>query len=315
MLEGQTVEKALGAFEEHLCRERNLSPHTVRNYLSDLRQFFLFLREQEGRKGDDSGISLESLSVRDIRSFLSRLYRRREKKTSISRKVSTLRTFFRYLVRKGWRRDNPMEKVSAPRGEKHLPRFLTVDEAFSLLEGTPEETVPELRNRAILETLYSSGIRVGELTGLNMQDLDLENGLLRVRGKGKKERIVPFGFPAGASLRAYLSGRRKDGPAGDGASPLFLNRFGTRLSTRSVARILDKKAAGKGIPGKIGPHSLRHSFATHLMDAGADLRTIQELLGHKSLSTTQKYTSTTVMRLMEVYDKAHPKAKGENNTR
>lgn len=315
MMESQTVEKALEAFEKHLRQERDLSPHTVRNYLSDLNQLFLFLEEQEGGGKNDSGTSLEFLSVRNIRSFLSRLYREKEKKTSISRKVSTLRTFFRYLVREGWRRDNPMERVSAPRGEKHLPKFLTVDEAFALLEGPPGETVPELRDRAILELLYSSGIRVGELTGLNLQDMDLENGLIRVRGKGKKERIVPFGSPAGTSLREYLSGRRKDGAARDKEAPLFLNRFGTRLSPRSVARLLDKKVAGKGIPGKIGPHSLRHSFATHLMDAGADLRTIQELLGHKSLSTTQKYTSTTVMRLMEVYDKAHPKAKGENDTR
>lgn len=309
-MERQTVADALKAFEDHLLHERNLSPHTVRNYLSDLRQFFM-PPDPEGEPSGARRRFLGGISAVEIRAHLSCLHREKEKKSSISRKISSLRTFFRYLARRGWIRGNPMEGISSPRGEKHLPVFLTVDEAFTLLEGPPEGNAPGLRDRAILELLYGSGIRVSELTGLDREDLDLGNGLVRVRGKGRKERIVPFGAAAGKAVRDYLGapGRRK--PQEGERTPLFLNRFGKRITARSVARILDRHLAQRGIPKKIGPHALRHSFATHLMDGGADLRTIQELLGHESLSTTQKYTSVTVMRLLEVYDKAHPKAKGE----
>jgi len=310
-----TSGEILEAFEKHLREERNLSSHTVRNYLSDINQFLAFLQEQGDGDKDDTLLAPEAPTVPVIRAFLSRLYRFKEKKTSISRKVSALRTFFRYLLRRGWRSENPMEKVSAPRGERHLPRFLTVDEAFALLDGPSPETPTGRRDRAILELLYSSGVRVGELTGLNLLDVDLENGLIRVVGKGRKERIVPFGPAAGKALQGYLSDRKKTGLPREGGSPFFLNRFGTRLTPRGVARLLDKRVRETGIPGRISPHALRHSFATHLMDAGADLRTIQELLGHESLSTTQKYTSATVMRLMDVYDRAHPKAKGAKNSR
>ncbi|HPC04362.1 MAG TPA: tyrosine recombinase XerC [Syntrophales bacterium] len=310
-MERRTAADALKAFEDHLLHERNLSPHTVRGYLSDLRQFFRPAGEAEGEPSGDPQIPLAGISAGDIRAHLALLHRMKEKKSSISRKISSLRTFFRYLARRGWIRGNPMEGISSPRGEKHLPVFLTVDEAFDLLDGPAKGDAPNLRDRAILELLYGAGIRVSELTGLDREDLDSANGLIRVRGKGRKERIVPFGAPAGKAVRDYLETAVPAAPPPGEGTPLFLNRFGKRLTARSVARILDRHLAQRGIPKKIGPHALRHSFATHLMDGGADLRTIQELLGHESLSTTQKYTSVTVMRLLEVYDKAHPKAKGE----
>jgi integrase/recombinase XerC len=310
-MERRTVADALKAFEDHLLHERNLSPHTVRGYLSDLRQFFRPPEKPEGEPSGGPRASLAGITAGDIRAHLSLLHRMKEKKSSISRKISSLRTFFRYLARRGWIRGNPMEGISSPRGEKHLPVFLTVDEAFDLLEGPAEGDARGLRDRAMLELLYGAGIRVSELTGLDREDVDLANGLIRVRGKGRKERIVPFGTPAGKAVRDYLGAAVPAKPPSGAGTPLFLNRFGERLTARSVARILDRYLAQRGIPKKIGPHALRHSFATHLMDGGADLRTIQELLGHESLSTTQKYTSVTVMRLLEVYDKAHPKAKGE----
>lgn len=305
---GMRIEDAIRAFGTHMEVERNLSHHTRRSYLSDLRQFSTFLAEN----GIDRPRDVDQVVVR---TFLASLYRGKTKKVTISRKVASLRAFFAFLLREGVIRYNPAQMVQAPKTDKYLPSFLSIDEVFSLLKVRFEPGVSGLRDRAIIELLYSAGVRVSELTGLNVADVDFSGGLAKVRGKGRKERVVPIGGPALSALRAYLDGRSgAEGGGWDAActgSPLFLNRAGSRLTPRSVRRIIDKYMTRGGVGKKIGPHALRHTFATHLMDAGADLRAIQELLGHESLSTTQKYTSVSVTRLMEVYDKSHPRARGD----
>jgi integrase/recombinase XerC len=308
------MEKAIEAFGTHLATERNLSPHTRRSYLADLGQFRVFLAENGLLSA--GGSEPEQLAAIDhlaVRSFLGSLYRRKVRKVTIVRKIAALRTFFNYLMREGKVRVNPAEMVQAPKAEKYLPAFLPVEEMFSLLDLTFPDDVGGIRDRAILELFYSSGVRVSELTGLNLGDIDLQQGLVKVRGKGRKERIVPVGGQALRSVQDYLAKRGEwalKSKAADGDAPLFLSRNGTRIVTRSVARIIDQYVLQSGINKKVSPHTLRHSFATHLLDAGADLRSIQEMLGHENLSTTQKYTSVTVAKLMEIYDKAHPKAKG-----
>jgi len=284
-----------------------LSYHTRRSYLSDLEQFREFLL----KNGVDKPCDVDQVV---IRTFLASLYRGKTKKVTISRKVASLRAFFKFLLREGVVRYNPAQMVQAPKTDKYLPSFLSIDEVFSLLKVKFEPGLSGLRDRAIIEFLYSAGVRVSELTGLNVTDVDFSNGLAKVRGKGRKERIVPVGGPALSALRVYIDGRAETGKNKTGTndeSPLFLNRAGSRLTPRSVRRIIDKYITLSGVGKKISPHALRHTFATHLMDAGADLRVIQELLGHESLSTTQKYTSVSVTRLMEVYDKSHPRARGE----
>lgn len=309
------MENATRAFGAHIEIERNLSPHTKRSYLSDLRQFQDFLSENNisaKEDGDDRVIHIDQTT---IRAFLAFLYRKKIKKVTISRKISSLRAFFKYLLREGRVKNNPAEMIQTPKVEKYLPTFLSVDEAFSLTGIEFKDDVFGLRDRATIELFYSSGIRVSELTGLNVDDIDWNSSLVKIRGKGKKERIIPVGEPALEALKSYVRKRDellKKNLTNDINTPLFLNKSGTRITTRSVGRLLDKYVSLSGINKKIGPHVLRHTFATHLMDGGADLRVIQELLGHESLSTTQKYTSTSVSRLMEVYDKAHPKAKRRN---
>lgn len=309
------MENATRAFGAHIEIERNFSPHTKRSYLSDLRQFQDFLSENNisaKEDGDDRVIHIDQTT---IRAFLAFLYRKKIKKVTISRKISSLRAFFKYLLREGRVKNNPAEMIQTPKVEKYLPTFLSVDEAFSLTGIEFKDDVFGLRDRATIELFYSSGIRVSELTGLNVDDIDWNSSLVKIRGKGKKERIIPVGEPALEALKSYVQKRDellKKNLTNDINTPLFLNKSGTRITTRSVGRLLDKYVSLSGINKKIGPHVLRHTFATHLMDGGADLRVIQELLGHESLSTTQKYTSTSVSRLMEVYDKAHPKAKRRN---
>ena len=307
------MEKAIKDFETHMKVVRNLSPHTMRNYLADLRQFKEFLEKNNISAGADSKGVLIGIDHLVIRAFLGSLYRRKIKKVTISRKVATLRAFLKYLLREGRVSNNPAEMVQAPQADKYLPAFLPVDEMFSLLDVKFKQDASGLRDRAVLELLYSSGVRVSELTGLGMEDIDFTQCQMLVRGKGKKERIVPVGAPALTAVKNYLERRgelTKKKVEDNIEKPLFLSRIGTRLTPRSVGRIVDKYVYMSGINRKVGPHTLRHTFATHLMDAGADLRIIQELLGHESLSTTQKYTSVSVSRLMEVYDKAHPKARG-----
>lgn len=300
------METAIRAFGTHMEVERNLSNHTRRNYLSDLKQFQGFLLEKNIRKVD-------GIDETAIRAFLAFLYRKRIKKVTISRKIAGLRAFFRFLLREGKIKYNPAEMIQSPKADKYLPAFLSIDEIFALLGVKFKADVLGFRDRAIFELFYSAGIRIGELTGLNMADIDFPNGLMKIRGKGKKERIVPVGGPASDAAKDYLE-RRGELVKGKDENyldaPIFLSRLGTRLTPRSVRRLLDKYVLMSGINRRISPHVLRHTFATHLMDAGADLRVIQELLGHESLSTTQKYTSISVTRLMEVYDKSHPRAHG-----
>jgi integrase/recombinase XerC len=299
-------------FLEYLRVEKNASVHTLRSYGADLEQFRDFLLSKGLGIDEQSGdVSAEKIDHLAIRAYLSHFYRGR-KKSSLARKLAAQRSFFKYLVEEGFLAQSPAEIVATPKQEKPLPTFLPVDEVFSLLE-TPDRSTPwGSRDRAILETLYSCGIRVSELVGLSDGDVDFSLGILRVYGKGRKERIVPIGEKALAALREYLPQRdrvlaRLDRPAS--RVPLFINPRGGRLTSRSVARILEKHILRCGLLRKVSPHALRHSFATHLLDAGADLRSIQELLGHVSLSTTQRYTHVSVDKLMEVYDRTHPRAK------
>ena len=306
------MKELIERFLEHLRVERNASPHTLRSYASDLEQFRSFLWSagfpRDEKKGD---VRVEKIDHLAIRAYLSHLYRE-NKKSSLARKLAAQRSFFRYLVDEGLITRSPAEIVATPKQEKNLPSFLPVDEVFALVEKPDPATPWGTRDRAILETLYSCGIRVSELVGLSDGDADLHLGIVRVYGKGRKERIVPIGEKAIEALRAYLprrdevlARRKKSGPR----APLFVNPRGTRLTARSVARILQKHVLRSGLLRKVSPHALRHTFATHLLDAGADLRVIQELLGHVSLSTTQRYTHVSMDKLMEVYDKAHPRAK------
>lgn len=295
--------------------EKNVSEHTLRNYLSDLWQFFAFLEKPPGQS-EPRTIVVEAVDHHRIHAFLSLLYRE-HKKSSIGRKLSSLKSFFRFLVREGLLIHDPTLHVGSPKQEHPLPTHLTVDDMFRLLEAPPSDTPAGLRDRAILEVLYSCGLRVSELVGLRWEDIDPTLEVVRVRGKGNKERIVPIGQKALDALAHYREqlpllvtpkNRGVVTPIPSSASPIFLNSRGERLTTRSVARLVSGYARACGIALQTSPHALRHSFATHLLDAGADLRAIQELLGHSSLSTTQKYTHVNLDRLMQVYDKAHPHA-------
>jgi integrase/recombinase XerC len=291
-------------FIRYLSVEKNASPHTCRNYLKDLEQFETFLKTSGLHVSPSGEIVLKEVDRWTLRKYLSSLHRK-NKKSSIARKISTLRSFFKYLVREQQVAVNPAKSVSTPKREKPLPSTLTVDEAFRLVESPSDDEKPQkARDRAILELLYSSGIRVSELVGLNVSQLDTELGIVKVLGKRRKERIVPVGSKAVEAVNAYLEERgtvnRDD--------PLFLNSRGGRLTQRSIGRLVKAYTLRSGIFRKISPHSLRHTFATHLLDSGADIREIQEMLGHASLSTTQRYTHLTMGKLMEVYDKAHPRS-------
>jgi integrase/recombinase XerC len=288
-------------FEKHLADERNVSPHTIRAYLQDLREFDTFLHDELNWSGTDLAQRVDKFV---LRRYLALLHKRNAKST-IGRKLAALRSFFRYLMREGVLSANPGEAVATPRKEKYLPKTLSIDEAFGLMEAPAESGLLPLRDRAIVETLYSCGLRVGELTALNVGSIDLTQGLVRVVGKGRKERIVPVGSKAREALADYLAER---GAVAD-ADPLFLNHRGRRLTARSVERNLKGQLLKAHILKDISPHALRHSFATHLLDGGADLRAIQELLGHASLSTTQKYTQVSVDHLLSVYDQAHPRSR------
>jgi integrase/recombinase XerC len=310
-------ENRIQQFIHYLSAEKNASSNTCRNYLSDLEQFQAFLKDTGNVLSVSGGIEIEKADRITIRKYLTYLHRK-NKKISIARKVSSLRSFFRFLAREKVVMSNPAKNISIPKVEKPLPSALTVDEAFRMMEAplrnlrkgsVKSEKRIELRDRAILELLYSSGIRVGELVGLNWSQLDFDLGLVRVIGKGRKERIVPVGSKALKALSAY----RNERGFPDGKEPLITNRSGGRLTTRSIERLVKKYTKRSGIFRRVSPHSLRHTFATHLLDAGADIREIQEMLGHASLSTTQRYTHLTLGKLMEVYDKAHPRSFGNMN--
>ncbi|NIQ37329.1 MAG: tyrosine recombinase XerC [Proteobacteria bacterium] len=300
----------------YLSIEKNLSDHTCRGYLNDLRQFEEFLRENGLAVASDKSVDVGKIDHVMVRAYLASIYKR-NRKSSIARKVASVRSFFRFLVREQAIPSNPAERVNTPRQEKTIPNVLSVDDAFRLMESPEKRTPSAARDRAILETLYSSGLRVGELVGLDVDSIDLDLGVVRIMGKGRKERIVPLGSKAADALKDYLDQRGVFQKGDGGEEALFLNASGKRLTTRSVARIVEKYAKRSHLSRRVSPHSLRHTFATHLLNGGADLRGIQELLGHVSLSTTQKYTHVGIDRLIEVYDKAHPRSwrnKGRRTT-
>jgi integrase/recombinase XerC len=301
----------LTQFLDHLRYERNVSAHTLRNYESDLQQFLDHLAPADA-KGKRHEPDLRQIDHITIREWLSTLHSDHKKKTSIARKLAALRTLFQFLVREGLLESNPAKLVATPRKEKKLPVHLSIEDAIRFIETPDTNTDFGKRDRAILELLYATGVRVSELMQLNLRDVDFKNKLLRVFGKRAKERIVPFGEPAARALREYLSVRNQfllNAPASKrDAQPLILNYQGTRMTTRSVGRLVEKYIRMCAGIHDISPHALRHSFATHLLDSGADLRDIQELLGHARLSTTQIYTHVSMEKLIEVYDKAHPKA-------
>lgn len=286
------MQRYIEKFVSYLEIERNASPHTILNYKVDLKEFSKFLGET----------ALEKVDYLALRKFLVHLKTRQLKPRSMARKVACLRAFFKFLNRDGLIKANPALLLSSPKLDKPLPRFLTEDEVAKLIEAPSKEKILGLRDRAILETLYSTGMRIAELTSLDVEKIDYISGVVKVLGKGRKERLLPIGDKAVGAIRDYLSKRKKN------TDTLFLNKNGSRLSARGVRLILDKYIHKTSIKEKISPHTLRHSFATHLLNRGADLRSVQELLGHANLSTTQIYTHLTTERLKNIYDHAHPRA-------
>ena len=302
-----TLSRAIDGFEAYLADERRYSPATVRAYRSDLDRFASFW-EKEFAHEEAGKTPLKAIDTLAVRSHLASLHRGSLGNRSLARHLSTLRSFFRWACRQGHLEKSPARGVPAPRVGKTLPRAMTLADTDALLDAPEEGSFPE-RDRALFELLYATGLRVSEAAGLDLEDVDFSARMARVTGKGGKERIVPFGEEAEASLRDYLPARaalRLD--RDDDEEPLFVNTRGGRLTTRSMARLLKRRLRAAGLPAEISPHALRHTFATHLLSAGADLRAIQELLGHASLSTTQKYTHLDAARLRDVYRRAHPKA-------
>lgn len=290
------VEDHIDGFRDYLKSERNYSEHTVRSYMNDLCDFLSFMEK--------NSFDLIDVDVKKIHGFISYLYIKNSRST-VSRKITTLRSFYSYLIRQGIVKSNPAKLVSLPKKENYLPSFLSVDEIFSLVCASEDNNVLALRNRAILEVLYSSGLRVSEIAGLRIQDINPEDSVLKVTGKGRKQRIVPVGSKAVEAVKSYLNRRDELKPESDF---LFLNNRGSSLSTRSIGRIVKKLSILCGISKDVSPHVLRHTFATHMLGSGADLRVIQEMLGHSNLSTTQRYTHSSVEQIMKIYDKSHPHA-------
>ena len=291
---------AIERFVSHLDRERNASAHTVRAYGEDVAQFAAYLREQIGREPRP-----EDADHLAVRGFLAVLHENGTRRVSAARKLAGLRTFFRYLCREGILERNPAAAILSPRLERRIPSHLEEDEAGALLD-VPGRDDASLRARAILELLYATGIRCSELVGLDRAEVDLDARMARVLGKGRKERVVPFGSRARDAVKAYLPARARAHPESDA---LFVNLRGGRLTDRSVRTILANRVRQVALAKRISPHSLRHSFATHLLGRGADLRTIQELLGHASLSTTQRYTHVDTRQILSIYRKSHPRAR------
>ncbi len=305
---------------EYLRFQRNASAHTLRNYASDLQQFFHYLTStpEGGQRPAPDPDQIDNLTIRE---FLGALYQKRNKKSSVARKLATIRSFMKYLSVQGVIPANPAKNVASPKQEKHLPDHLTTDTVSVLIEAPDTNTARGKRDRAILELLYASGVRVSELVGLNLGDISLSEGLLRVVGKGRKERIVPFGRKAAEALYAYLQVRSEQikirksvlppKSASTAGDAVFLSYRGKRLTSRSVGHIVDHHISQLAQRLKVHPHTLRHTFATHMLNAGADLRAIQELLGHESLSTTQRYTHVSVDQMIRVYESCHPRAKNK----
>jgi integrase/recombinase XerC len=292
--------KELSEFLDYLRYERNASPHTIASYGRDLRQLAAYLRE--------SGVRWDKAGNVVLRGFLATLHEKKQKKSTIGRKLAAMRSFYEFGLRKKWIAENPAKILATPKQEKKVPSFLSEEEAAALLDLPSTARPVDLRDRAILELLYATGIRVSELVGVGVDDLHYDERLIRVRGKGKKERLVPFGRKATEALQAYVRVRPLLLDKRPGETAVFLNYRGGRLTARSVERMVGKAIRRTAVSRRISPHSLRHSFATHLLGRGADLRVIQELLGHASLATTQKYTHVDVRQLLEVYKKAHPRS-------
>ncbi len=297
---------AIARFLQYLNVERNASAYTIKSYREDLTALADYLTEARGGNCPRP----EAITVLELRGYVAAMHEAGYAKTSIARRLASLRSFFKFGQREGWTKTNPAKPLRNPRKGRSLPHFLSAEDIGRLLSAPPANTAMGLRDRAILETMYSAGLRVSETVGLNRGDIDFDDGILRVRGKGRKERLAPIGSYAAAALQKWLAKARLNPrePAG-GAAPVFLNKFGRRLTTRSVARMLEKYLQLTSLDTRTTPHSLRHSFATHLLDRGADIRSVQELLGHKSLVTTQIYTHVSTAALREVYEKAHPRAK------
>lgn len=316
------MDRALSSFLSYLLNERNASQHTVDSYRLDIQQFAQLLLNTDA---DCTQVDWNSIDVYAARNYIVKLQEEAEvSRTSILRKLSGMRSFYRYMQREKLARDNPFAGLIAPKRQKLLPKYMTVDEVGRLLD-TPavfwkdayakdiakdEESAvfSAARDAAILEVIYSGGLRISEALGLNMEDLDLISGVMRVRGKGKKERLCGLGNPAIRALRKYFPVRRMRSGNERRNAPVFVNRFGERLTTRSFQRNFKLYLRAAGLPMDMTPHKLRHSFATHLLDAGADLRSVQELLGHANLSTTQIYTHISTERMKSVYNRAHPRA-------
>lgn len=286
------MKKLIEQFLRHLELERGASQHTLRAYKKDLGEFQVYANKE-----------VADIEMIDVRGYVALQIRNGLSKTTAGRRLAAVRSFLKFLTREGYLKSNPAKLVTTPKAEHHLPRFLSVDDVFALIEKPDTVGFINARDRAILELLYSSGLRVAEAAGLNLEDVNTKEGLIKVRGKGKKERIIPLGSKAVEAIKTYMVEKillKKKNKA------LFLNKSGTPLSDRGIRRIVVKYARLIGVKGQVGPHTMRHTFASHLLQAGADLRVIQELLGHASLSTTQKYTHIDIAHLMDIYDKAHP---------
>jgi len=298
---------AIQGFMRYLKLERNASDLTIKSYNDDFASLMEFMQGQYGEVAEPPDVTVGML-----RSYLAYLHDCEYAKTTIARRLACLRSFFRYCVREGICETNPAKPLRTPRTGRKLPNFLTTDQVGKLLDAPVATTPDGLRDRAMLETMYSGGLRVAELVGLNVEHWDREASIVRVYGKGRKERIAPIGSYAAKALSRYLKVRKPaDNAEPDDQAALFLNRFGRRLTTRSVGRMIEKHLKSTRLDSKVSPHTLRHSFATHLLDGGADLRSVQELLGHKSLTTTQIYTHVSTRRLRETYEKAHPHARSD----
>lgn len=298
---GDAFSPAIERFLRALVAERGSSPFTVKSYREDLLQLAEFLASAGCRSPGDATSAI-------LRRFAAGLHAAGYAPATVARKLASTRSFFAFGQREGWVRSNPARPLRGPRRARKLPRFLTGEEIARLLDAPRPEAAGGLRDRAILELMYSAGLRVRELVSLDDADLDLGGGTVRVRGKGRRERLGIVGRHAGRAVQAWIASRPRP-RQGARSTPLFTNRLGTRLSVRGVARLLEKHLATAGLSGRASPHTLRHSFATHLLDAGADIRSVQELLGHKSLVTTQIYTHVSTSRLLDAFDKAHPRAR------
>ena len=294
------MHSSMADYLEHLRSERQSSPHTVRCYEDDLAQYGAFLAEAFG-EGEDPTASGPSR----LRRYSAWLSSRGYAPSTIARRLASLRSYFRYLRRRGVVTSDPAAGLRNPRQAKRLPQLLRVDEVIRLLDAVPVDTAAGVRDRTMLETLYGGGLRVSELVGLDLADLDAESDLVRVRGKGRRERLTPIGEMAAGWIRRWIPLREPSVPR---EPALFLNQRGTRLSARSVGRLLEQHLARAGLTAAASPHTLRHSFATHMLDGGADLRSVQELLGHRKLTTTQIYTHVTQDWILDIYHEAHPRA-------